>query len=172
MIEGEEYSLEDATIRLDQSGPPKSGIDYDWTVFLECPPGLNPCPIKMHRCKDKAHYAELIEAVKKRKNYLWCGVVKRVDNKYQTHPPFIIDWDSIPEHPDEVKKQEAAKPKDPKPKDPKRWDGGLTCPFCKFEVSSTPGRTLHVKAAHPERFTEYQALLAGKVPCQPEPEDD
>lgn len=44
------------------------------------------------------------------------------------------------------------------------WDGGLSCPFCKAAVSSTSGRTLHVKNQHPERLDEYKAILAAKVP--------
>ncbi len=169
VIEGEEFSLDDATTHLDQSNPTKSGVDYNWTVFLECPPGLNLCPIRHHRCRSKADHTELIEAVKKRKNYLWYGAVKKVDGKYQVHPPFMIDWESVPEHPDEVKKQEEQAAK---PKDPKRWDGGLSCSFCGVEVSSTPGRTLHVKAAHPERLEEYQALLAEKTHGRLESEDN
>lgn len=166
LIDGEEYSLDEAVKRLDQSGPTKSGIDYDWTVFLECPPCMGPSPLKHHRCKNRAEHQELLEAVKKRKNYLYYGAVAKVDGKCVARPPFIIDWDSIPEHPDELKKQEE------KPKDPKRWDRGLSCPFCGIEVSSTPGRTLHVKAQHPERLDEYQKLLAGKPPGTPKVQDE
>lgn len=170
LIEGEEYSLEDAAQRLEQSGPAKSGIDYDWTVFLESPPGMNPSPIKHHRCRSKADHAELVEAVKKRKNYLWYGAVKKVDGKYQAHPPFIIDWDSVPDHPVETVKRAE---QEAKPKDPKRWDGGLSCPFCGVTVSSTPGRTLHVKSQHPERLEEYQGLLAAaSEKAKPRVEED
>lgn len=171
-IEGEEFTLEEATKRLEQSAPAKSGIDYDWTVFLECPPGMAVSPIKTHRCKNKSEHAELVEAVRKRKNYLWYGAVEKVDGKYQTRPPFIVDWDSIPDHPTET--QQKAE-QEAKPKDPKRWDGGLSCPFCGVTVSSTPGRTLHVKAQHPERLEEYQGLLAaasGKAKPAPQDDDD
>lgn len=44
------------------------------------------------------------------------------------------------------------------------WDGGLSCPFCKTAVSSTSGRTLHVKNQHADRQDEYKALLAAKAP--------
>lgn len=44
------------------------------------------------------------------------------------------------------------------------WDGGLTCPFCKVGVSSTLGRTLHVKNQHPDKVDEYKGLLAAKAP--------
>ncbi len=166
LIEGDEYSLDEAAKRLDQAAPAKSGTDYDWTVFLESPPGT--CyPIKHHRCRNKAEHAELLEAVRKRNNYLWYGGVVKVEGKYQNRPPFLIDWDSVPDHPTEAQKQEE------KPKDPKRWDCGLSCPFCAVTVSSTPGRTLHVKSQHPERFEEYQGLLAGKAaPAKRVEEDD
>lgn len=42
----------------------------------------------------------------------------------------------------------------------REWDGGLTCPFCKSGVSSTSGRTLHVKNQHPDKIDEYNKLLA------------
>ncbi len=44
------------------------------------------------------------------------------------------------------------------------WDGGLSCPFCRASVSSTSGRTLHVKNQHPERQDEYKAILVAKLP--------
>lgn len=44
------------------------------------------------------------------------------------------------------------------------WDGGLSCPFCKIGVSSTSGRTHHIKNKHSENFEEYKALLAALLP--------
>ena len=35
----------------------------------------------------------------------------------------------------------------------------LSCPFCGKKVSSTPGRTLHVKNAHPDKLEEYHLWL-------------
>lgn len=156
LIDGEEYSIDEAVTKLDQSGSAKSGIDYDWTVFLECQPYDGPRPVKTHRCRDKTEHSALLEAVKKRNNYLWYGGVTKNGDRCFAKPPFIIDWDSIPEHPYEVKKRTE---QTVKPQDPKCWDGGLSCPFCGDEVSSTPGRTLHVKAKHLDRFEEYQKLL-------------
>ncbi len=173
IIDGEMYSIDDATSRLDQLGPVKSGVDYGWTVFIESPPGNTVTTIKTHRCRSKADHTALIEAVKKRSNYLWYGTVRKVDGRYQALPPFIIDWDSVPEHPSEIaeKKKQEEKVAE-REKDPKNWDRGLSCPFCRIEVSSTPGRTLHVKAVHPERLEEYHQLLTNKVQQHKQIDDD
>lgn len=37
----------------------------------------------------------------------------------------------------------------------------LKCPFCDKKVTSTPGRTLHVKNKHPERYEEYMNTKVG-----------
>lgn len=172
VIEGDNYSIVDAAKRLDQAAPKVTGVDYSCTVFLECPPYSGSNPIKQHRCNDKAAHTELVDAVKKRKNYLYYGRVANEGGKFVVRPPFIIDWDTVPEHPEEVKRQEEVKIK---PVDPKKWDRGLSCPFCKTVVSSTPGRTLHVKSQHQERFAEYQSLLIAsdvKVKVEVDDEDD
>lgn len=147
----------------------KSGLDYDCTVFLECPPGGTPVPLRHHRVHSRAEHASLVEQVRSRKNYLYHATVVKQGSKFYAYPPYIIDWDSVPEHPTEVKKTQEQKER---PRDPRRWDGGLSCPFCGQAVSSTPGRTLHVKANHPERLDEYQKLLAQKETPRPDELDD
>lgn len=37
----------------------------------------------------------------------------------------------------------------------------LQCPFCKKKMTSTPGRTLHVKSKHPDRLEEYLETIRG-----------
>lgn len=37
----------------------------------------------------------------------------------------------------------------------------LSCPYCDKTVTSTPGRTLHVKNKHPDKFDEYRSSLSG-----------
>lgn len=175
LVDGDELTLDEAAKRLEQTGQPRTGLDYAWTAFLECPQ-YSRNPIKQYQCGTRAEHQELVEAVKKRGNYLYYGAAVKVDNKFQVNSSLLIlDWDTVPEHPDEIKRQAEDKVR---AKDPKKWDGGLSCPFCRVEVSSTPGRTLHVKAAHPERLDEYYDLLNGKSGSAPvsvpeeEDEDD
>jgi hypothetical protein len=66
----------------------------------------------------------------------------------------LLDWDSVPA-------QVSGEPLPPP--DPKQWDGGLSCPFCRKKVSSTPGRTLHIKQLHPDHLQEYLDLLKQKL---------
>lgn len=166
LIDGDSYPIAEAASKLDQAAAPRAGFDYDWTVFLETPPGSPPNPLRHHRCRSKADHLALLEAVKKRKNYLYHGTVIKDGNRYFTRPPYVIDWDSVPEHPEETKKAEAKKV-------PKKWDGGLSCPFCGVAVNSTPGRTLHVKSQHPDKLDEYKRLLepAKPVPTKKVDED-
>ena len=35
----------------------------------------------------------------------------------------------------------------------------LKCPFCGKKASSTPGRTLHVKTKHPDKYEEYRRMM-------------
>jgi hypothetical protein len=73
---------------------------------------------------------------------------------YRAIPPLLLDFDTVPDKPYTNKLLPP-----PSPPDPSKWDGGLVCPFCRKHVSSTPGRTLHVKANHPEQFAQYLELL-------------
>lgn len=144
----------------------KGGLDYENLAFLEIPPYC--CrPVTTHRCLNKAQHVALLAEVKSRKNYLYYATVVKTGSAFQAVPPFLVDWDSIPEHPAEVKKQEEAKAK---PKNSRGWDRGLSCPFCDHKINSTPGRTLHVKAQHPERLEEYFTLLRGSP--QPTTDED
>jgi hypothetical protein len=150
------YSLDEAVQKIEQSNP-KSGIDYGWTAFVEARPSY-PCrEIKTHRCRNKSEHTELLAAVKKRGHYLYYGTVVKDNGRYYAKPPFLIDWESVPDI------VEPPKPKPIKASTPAEWDGGLSCPFCNKSVLSTPGRTLHVKHYHPDKVDEYQELLARSV---------
>lgn len=146
-IDGVSLSLAEAIQRIEQEAQPKaSGFDYDWNVFLE--KTISGVLVKWHRCRSRAAHSELLADVIKRKNRLWYAQVMKKGDRYFATQPHIIDWDSVPEKTPDA------------PVNPAKWDGGMSCPFCRKAVSSTPGRTLHVKAEHPERLEEYHQLLA------------
>lgn len=147
------------------TSPAKAGPDYDRLAFLEIPPHDSRV-VAQHRCANKAEHAALLAQVKARKNYLYFATVVWVGKSARAVPPFLVDWDSIPDHPHEVRKQ--AEAKQPKVQDPLRWDRGLSCPFCDHKINSTPGRTLHVKFQHPDRLEEYRELLRGTKPAKDE----
>lgn len=163
IVDGDTLTLEEAVQRLNETAAPKAGIDYAWTAFIEKAPGSNNHTagiIKVHKVKDKAGHAALVEEVKSRQNYLWYGrVVKSAEGRYSVPPPLIIDFDTVPDQPYVESPGGKRSLPPPPPPDPKLWDGGLSCPFCRQEVSSTPGRTLHVKSQHPDQFQQYLELV-------------
>jgi hypothetical protein len=167
VIDGDAFTLQDAVSRLASAENKLShNIDYNWTAFLEkTPSGVL---VRWFRCRDRAEHAALVDEVKNRGRYLWYAQVRRVDDRYQAVHPHLIDWDSVPDHPQDNKtRQEKAQAPDPS-----KWDGGLSCPFCRRQVSSTPGRTLHVKHDHPERLEEYFTLIAVGLQKRATPESD
>ncbi len=143
----------------------KVGPDYERLAFLEIPP-YDSRPVAQHRCANRAEHIALLAQVKARKNYLYFATVVRTGKTAVAVQPFLVDWDSIPDHPHEVRKQVEAK--SPKVKDPLKWDRGLSCPFCDQKINSTPGRTLHVKHQHPDRLEEYKELLQDAKPAKDE----
>lgn len=162
IIEGENLSLEEAVSHLNEIAAPKSGIDYDWTAFIEKYPGYNNHTsgiVKTHRVRDKAQHAELVEAVKARRNYLWYGKVIKNGVRYQVIAPLLIDFDTVPDQPYVEGANGKLEPAPPPPPNPKLWDGGLSCPFCNHAINSTSGRSLHVKSQHPEQLAEYFNMI-------------
>lgn len=90
--------------------------------------------------------------IKARHNYLWYGQI--TDGKVSS--PLLVDFETVPDVAYSVQEEQKNNP------DPLKWGGGLSCPFCACSVSSTAGRTLHVKAHHNDRLAEYTSLLVSK----------
>lgn len=113
----------------------------------------------------KADRAMLIEQAKNSGMHLYYGTVG--PNRTLIYP-LILEWDSV--------KDVAPLPekKSDKPTIPvKPALNGNDCPFCGKSISSTPGRTLHVKHAHADRLEEYNDLLAERsAPPKVEEEQD
>jgi hypothetical protein len=156
-------SIEIALELLNESNTPTSGINFSTTVFIERLPhsphsvaGI----VHVHRVASKAEYTKLIAAVVSRRHYLWYGTITTDEQGQEVaRPPFLLEFDTVPDVP--YGKESTAQLA-------KQWKGGLSCPFCGQSVSSTPGRTLHVKGKHPERFEEYVKLQEPEPP-KPEP---
>lgn len=118
-----------------------------------------------HIVASKAEHTQLVEQARKSGMHLYFGTVG--PGRKLTYP-LILDWDSVRDIvPEKVDKPDRpAKPEKP------RLEGN-DCPFCHKSISSTPGRTLHVKSAHPERLEEYKELLEERSePAKPEVEQE
>lgn len=144
-IDGDDCSVDDILAKLDAQS--RSGPDYQNLLFLECQP-YSSSPLRHFRCDNRPEHQQLLDEVRKRGNYLYYAGVCKDGDRYLARPPWILDWDSVPDSPTKAAAES-----------PGRWDGGLSCPFCDHQINSTPGRTLHVKHQHPERVKEYFQLL-------------
>lgn len=169
IIDGDILTLDEAVQRLGEVAPAKSGFDYESVAFFEMEP-YSSHVIKTYRVSNKSEHSNLIELMRRKKHYLWYGQVSKKGDKLVVQPPLVIDFDSVPDVAYSVQCKAPVEPEKPKVIDPQKWDRGLSCPFCGVTVSSTPGRTLHVKYHHAERLDEYFGLLNDAPPVKSKPE--
>lgn len=146
-VDDRSYTLAEAVSVLSEANKPHS-FDYSKIAFLEkTPSGML---VRLHRIKDRPEHTNLLGEVRKNNNYLWYADVKLIDGKHYAMEPHVVDWDSVP---DQVESKTSK---------PTKGHIGLRCPFCNHSVSSTPGRTLHVKHKHPELLADYYKLIDQK----------
>lgn len=150
----------------------KQKFPYDSVMFLLVRP--NRTIASTHRVRNKKEHTELLDKARSKKLQLYYADVMQIDGRWYTSPHWIIDWDSVDEpveavyeaKPREMKRTkvvaveseelELEEPKEPEEVvqvEPARDE--ISCPFCDKKMTSTPGRTLHVKSAHPDRYQEY-----------------
>jgi len=169
----------DATIEFIQengAGGKKRGFAYDSVAFL-----LVKAPSKVvstHQIRDRKCHMELLEIAKSKKLMVYFTDVKKVGGKWYTTLPWIVDFESVDNlfgpvenFNNEYKPKPKSKLKKVDSKDDWEEDivdiietvkeielegiKGLSCPFCDKIMNSTPGRTLHVKSKHPDKYDEY-----------------
>jgi hypothetical protein len=137
-------------------------IDYNNTAFVLIKPPTR--IISTHKIKNKQQHIELIETARSKSCLLYySGIVNRDGKNYATDP-LILDENTIITMVDQQLEPVIItvedKPGDfkaPKAISPAVETDDLRCPFCNKKMSSTPGRTLHVKHKHPELFDQYKA---------------
>lgn len=152
----------------------KQKFPYDSVMFLLVRP--NRTVVSTHRINGKKEHTELLDKAKSKNLQLYYADVMQIDNKWYTSPHWIIDWDSVDEPaevayeakpremkrtkvslesegPLEVLEEQAKEPEETIQVEPVQNE--ISCPFCNKKMTSTPGRTLHVKAAHPDKYQEY-----------------
>lgn len=118
-------------------------MDTKKTVFaLVKPPSKI---ISVHLPKNSKDRKGLLDRAKESGYLLYSAQAESRNGKYIVQQPWILDLESIP-----VPKQEQVQIEE---------SDGLSCPFCGKKVTSTPGRTLHVKGCHPDKFDEYRKWL-------------
>lgn len=110
--------------------------------------------------KNKDQYAQLISEAKSKKLYLASTEFVKRDNKFY-QSTLIIDWNSIPDK-DNMKEYKPTKiqssydrshiENSKLAKKPESTSEKLLCPYCNKTMTSTSGRTLHIKSKHPEKL--------------------
>lgn len=123
-----------------------SGVDYKKTAFfLVTKEGKQE---SFHQLKNKRDHDDLVAKARAKGCYIYYGSVyyDEVDRKYKVRTPLIVDFDSVPDTVDGKWKAE----------EKKNTSNYYKCPYCDYEATSTPGRTLHVKSKHKDKFEEYK----------------
>lgn len=159
-IDGTEYSLDGAVEYLSSKKSHNPGeIAYSKTAFLLVEPPSR--VISAHQAKNRQDHKALIAKANVKGLYLYYADVKCRDGKYYAVKPWIVDWETVPEHPEEIAKREAQQEKKKAkeatkevPETPEQ--DSLTCPYCSKRMSSTSGLTLHIKSKHPDKLNKHQ----------------
>lgn len=161
----------------------KQKFPYNSVMFILAK--QNRIIISTHRIKGRKEHLELIDKAKKKGCFLYYADVIQIDGKWYTCLQWIVDWESVGEPEqieitakprviksskrnqddeddqddvDEYYKDESEQEPEPvsdEPEQEPKRKSEISCPFCGKKVTSTPGRTLHVKSAHPDKYQEY-----------------
>jgi len=122
-------------------------IDFKATAFILVKPPSR--IISQHKLKNVAEYQDLLDKAIASNYCLYSAPIVKRNGTYIAIQPWQLHMDTIPRL--DVSEEEpitvSAEPDQ------------LCCPFCDKPVASTPGRTLHVKSNHADRFEEYQQWL-------------
>jgi uncharacterized protein YbaR (Trm112 family) len=144
IIDGVGLTLEKAIEALKK----QKKLTYDQIVFLLVkPPGR---AVSSHQIKSRKDHVALLEKAKEKKYVVYYADVERHGGKFFAVQPWILDTESVGSLRDLAKEES-------EPVEELENEAEIHCPFCNKKMSSTQGRTLHVKAKHPQRYEEYLA---------------
>lgn len=131
--------------------------------------------ISTARIQSVEEYNTLRKEAKRHKSFLYYAELVEKDNKVDVKQPWKLDIDSIycrdaelaaqkrpprppreePEDEPDSEPTELTKTQEIPKEDPPKTNP-LQCPYCGKVATSTPGRTLHIKSKHPEKYEEYK----------------
>lgn len=158
IIDDKEFTIDEALDQIEQRA--KSGPDYKNQAYILVDQKGKRREIK--RIKNKTEHAELIARAKAKKLYVYYTDVIQNDGKYYLSPILLVDWESVPDYPYGHKEPVVAVKNVVPTCSPQKIEPELVpdnniikCPYCNKTMTSTPGRTLHVKSKHPEKYQEY-----------------
>lgn len=134
----------------------KQKFQYHSVVFILAE--KNRRAISKHNIKNRKEHLDLLKKAKGKGYTLYHADVQKIDGKWYTCPQWIVDWESITDIVDETYEEQELdhQPElDTKTEPEAKSPAEISCPYCNKKMTSTPGRTLHVKSAHPEKYQEY-----------------
>lgn len=120
-------------------------IDFKHTAFILVKPPSR--IVSQHRLKNNSEYQELLNKAIEAGHCLYFAPMEKRQGRLVAIQPWELNPDTIP------RPTQAEPVPEPVPTDQ------LCCPFCNKPMSSTSGRTLHVKSTHADKLEEYQKWL-------------
>jgi len=145
-IDDTPYGIDDAVARIENDGKKRQGFPYNEVVFLlvKQPKRV----ISYHKIKSRSGHVKLLEIARKKKLLIYYADVEKRGKKFFAKEPWAVDFESVDDLYGAIDNSGKISV------DPGEVEG-IHCPVCFKPMKSTPGRTLHVKAHHPERYEEY-----------------
>ena len=128
-------------------------IDLKHTAFIVVKPPSR--IISQHKLKTDTEYAELVGKAREVGHCLYSAPMMKRDGKYYATQPWQLHPDTIPQESRAEVTEVVEVAQVPGQTQPDQ----LCCPFCNKLISSTAGRTLHVKSNHPDKIEEYHKWL-------------
>jgi len=137
-------------------------INYEKTAFVLIKPPSK--VVSTHKINNRHEHIKLIETAKHNELLLYYSHVIKKGNKYYTDQPLIVDEESAKNYidmfSDNTEKEDSVEVQPSvQVAPPITEERSLVCPFCNKKMSSTPGRTLHIKSKHPDKLDEYKGML-------------
>lgn len=137
-----------------------NNFEYENLVFALVRPPSD--IISTRTIENRGQHLEMMQEAKDRGMYVYYTSIVGNGNSAPKQP-WILDWSSLyNDHLDGFDDNTIEEEKQAEQSDSQsdsQDDGGLVCPFCDKKMSSTPGRTLHVKAQHPDKIEEYKEMV-------------
>jgi aspartate carbamoyltransferase regulatory subunit len=127
-------------------------FDYQNMVFVLVKPPAK--VISTHRLKDKSQYLDLLVKARDKKCLIYYSDIVKIKGKYCARDPITIDVQSLGniDLSDQAETVVSYASEAPTSHSAEVADMSLKCPYCGKTMSSTSGKTLHIKHKHPEQI--------------------
>lgn len=154
------HTIQDAAKYIQINNKDSNKFPYEELAFLLKKPMTNNV-VSVHQVANRKQHVELLELAKKKKCYIYYADIEGRNNKWYAIEPHVLDWESV-DNLHNINNENTVKENIVKENiiDENIIDENIVkenndCPYCGKKISSTPGRTLHVKSKHFDQYQEY-----------------